>query len=437
MKEEDINDALTASRLKIKIVLAFTGQNDLSDSNQSIMNNLLLQLNDPVDLVEYEIFSLKRAYMSLSELMKGSPINAELMLYNWGKVEEPYTAIYGTISGNDIASIWRNYRHRLFSENIRDFLGHSSINSDIINTVINEFKNFFYYNNGITALCNKIERRALGAGDRNSGVFVFENFRVINGAQTVGSSGYALEKYPEEVKQTRVLIKIILLNNDSLDEFGTNITEKTNTQNKIEKRDFVFLDPQQRRLHTELMLEGITYNYKRSGEKPQHDDDKIIDIEEVIVALACANQNVELAVYAKKEIGKLWDDINKGPYTDIINDSITTHKVMRAVMISRAATKILNPKQSNLNGRIKSHYIYGNRLFLHAIFKRIDTSVLMDPKFDFEDFKTTKLNNIILDTIEKIMVLVDTMYKDLLLYHLYRNITKCRELMKQFCGLVN
>ncbi|MBF0606306.1 MAG: AIPR family protein [Candidatus Magnetobacterium sp. LHC-1] len=436
MKKADIFDALDDSLVKTRIVLAFTGQDNLSANNQSIIDNLLYQLNDFVDSARYEIFALRHAHKSLSGSLRGTPINAELILYNWGKVEEPYNAIYGTVSGYNIASIWLTHKNSLFSENMREFLGYSKINDDIINTIIHEPQNFFYYNNGITALCNRIEKKPFSAGDRNLGGFVFDNFKIINGAQTVGSLGDAFEKYPDKVELTRVFIKIILLSS-RLDKFGINITKKTNSQNKIDKKDFVFLDPQQHILNTDLMLEGFTYHYKRSDENHQYDKCNVIYLEEVIASLACANHDVELAVQAKREIGKLWDDINEKPYTDIITPSVTAHQVIRAVQISRATTKILKSKALGSSGRIRSHYTYGNRLFLHAVFKvitkTIGPKVLMEPNFDFEDFKTTKLDNIILDTIEKIMTLVDAMHSDLLLYHLYRNVTKCRELMKQFC----
>ena len=39
--------------------------------------------------------------------------------------------------------------------------------------------------------------------------------------------------------------------------------KKTNTQNRIEKRDFVSLDPLQDKLKTELAILGVDYHIKR------------------------------------------------------------------------------------------------------------------------------------------------------------------------------
>jgi hypothetical protein len=56
-----------------------------------------------------------------------------------------------------------------------------------------------------------------------------------------------------------------------------------------------------------LALEGITDSYIRSDEKSSPSDDTC-DLEEATIALACANDDATLAVQAKREIGKLWED---------------------------------------------------------------------------------------------------------------------------------
>lgn len=428
-KEPEIIEALEDPLVKLKIILTFTGKDGLSDHNQRIIDDLLKELNDPTELATFNRFSLKQGHKSLVGILEGQPIKAELILTNWGKVEEPYFAIYGTISGSDIANIWSDNRGKLFSENIRDFIGFSEVNEDILDTIQNEPENFYFYNNGITALCQTVNKKPLGGSDRNSGIFVAEDFKIVNGAQSVGSLGNALEKFPEKVAETKVFIKVISLEGCP-ENFGLDVTKKTNTQNKIDKRDFVSLDSEQDRIKTELALEGINYHYKRSEATPKSDDLNY-NVEEVITSLACSLPNVDIAVQAKREIGKLWEDITKKPYTEIINSAVNATKVMRCVQVYRAIARILKAKEIAANGRDKSQFIHSNRFVLHVVLQKMQPQILLDPGFDFNSYKNKFLDTLIDDTVTETKEIVDRLYKSSLIHQIYRNFTKCRAIKEE------
>src|SRR5207244_6746589 len=102
--------------------------------------------------------------------------------------------------------------------------------------------------------------------------------------------------------------------------FNSEVTRYTNTQNAIERRDFVALDPEQERIRQELHIEGVEYAYKAgmgTGAASAR-----FDLTEATVALACANTDVGLAVQAKREISKLWEDIAKPPYKQLFNSGV-------------------------------------------------------------------------------------------------------------------
>lgn len=428
-KEAEIVEALGDPMVKLQIVLTFTGKDGLSQHSQRIIDDLLKELNDPSELAIFNRFTLKQAHKSLIGFLDGQPIKADLILSNWGKVDEPYFAIYGTISGSDIANIWSEHRGKLFSENIRDFIGFSEVNEDIVDTIENNPENFYYFNNGITALCQSINKKPLGGSARNTGVFVAQDFKIVNGAQSVGSLGKAFERFPDKVNETKIFIKIISLEGCS-EEFGLDVTKKTNTQNRIDKRDFVSLDPEQERIKTELALEGIQYHFKRSESTPKSDDQNY-NLEEVIISLACALPAVDMSVQAKREVGKLWEDITKKPYIDIINSSVQASYIMRCVEIFRATNKYLKQKESKSSGRDKSQYIHSNRFVLHMVFSKLNPQVLLDPKFDFEKYKKSDLPILIEDVINKVKTSSDKLYSTSLVHQLYRNVTKCREIKKK------
>jgi AIPR protein len=425
-KEGDVIEALEDPLVKIKIVLTYTGQDTFSEHNRRIIDDLLGELNDPSELAIFNRFSLKQAHKSLVGILDGQPIQADLILSNWGKVEQPYYAIYGTINGNDLAQLWSENRGRLFSDNIRDFIGFSEVNEDIRETALNEPENFYFYNNGITALCQSLNKKPVGGGDRAIGIFVAEDLKIVNGAQTVGSIGNAYEINPDQINKLNVFIKIISLENCP-PEFGLNVTKKTNTQNRIDKKDFVSLDPEQDRIKTELALEGIIYHLKRSDESIKQDDGNCY-VEEVITALACAKDDVTLSIQAKREVGKLWEDITKKPYIDIINTSVTATQAWRAVKIMREVTSKLKLKELASTGRIKSCFIYSNRFVLNLVFKKIGQQVLSDPNFDFNTYFSSALPTIIDTVADTTKDKVEELFPSSLIHQVFRNFTKCKQL---------
>src|SRR5712691_10418348 len=98
--------------------------------------------------------------------------------------------------------------------------------------------------------------------------------------------------------------------------FADDLTRATNTQNRIERRDFAALDPNQKRLRTELLLEcQKEYAYQSGENAPQESIGCTLD--EAAVALACAMQDVGLSVQAKREVGMLYEDIAKAPYVQL------------------------------------------------------------------------------------------------------------------------
>ncbi|WCC46262.1 AIPR family protein [Tenacibaculum finnmarkense] len=158
-KENDILSALDDHLVKFRIVLTYTGKDNICDNSNNIISDLLNELNDPSELATYQTFSLNSAHKSLVGGLEGDPIDAEIALSNWGFMEHPYKAFYGIINASNLASLWAENRTRLFSENIRDFVGFSDVNEDIINTIKNDPEHFYYFNNGITALCSSIEKK--------------------------------------------------------------------------------------------------------------------------------------------------------------------------------------------------------------------------------------------------------------------------------------
>jgi hypothetical protein len=428
-KEDEIISALNNPLIKIFIVLAYTGQDKLSLHSERLIKDLLSELNDTSDLAQYINFPLSSAHKALVNTLDGIPVNADLILTNWGKIDEPYQSVYGTIGACDLANIWKENRHRIFSENIRDFIGVSDVNEDIIDTIKEEPQNFYYFNNGVTALCKTISKKPLGGNDRNIGYFIAEDFKIVNGAQTVGSIGTLIDSNKDSLEKMRVFLKLISLENCPQD-FGVQVTKATNTQNRVDKIDFVSLDPEQDRLKIELALENINYHYKRSDEKFPLDENNC-SVEEATIALACKNPDVSLAVQAKREVGKLWSDLTKEPYTLLFNSNTKGYVVWRSILVLRKVSEVLKSKERTNNSRDKAHYIHSNRLVLHVVFNRLNKENLYNPHFRFENYVSNFLQSDIESIVELLKKKSDELYPTSLVHQVYRNFTKCRDLISK------
>ena len=169
--------------------------------------------------------------------------------------------------------------------------------------------------------------------------------------------------------------------------FSTEITRAANTQNKIEHRDFVSLDSEQKRLQTDLrILCDKEYVYKSGDQKPK--EELACDLEEATIALACANSDIELAVQAKREIGKLWEDTEKPPYKLLFNSQLTAIRLWRSVEVFRAVERELKKLQNEFEGRNRLIAIHGNRLVLYRVFKSLPIENFDDIDLEFNPIRS-------------------------------------------------
>tara|TARA_R110001606_G_C15357573_1_gene648181 strand:- start:275 stop:1858 length:1584 start_codon:yes stop_codon:yes gene_type:complete len=395
----NIENAILTANIKIKIIIAYSGDT-LSKENRKLITDKVEEFNDTEEIIFFQEYNIKNAYLNLKDSIDGEPINADIDLADWGHTNEPYKSFYGTINCGQIAELLETSNRRIYSKNIRSFIGLTGINNEIVNTLIKEPENFFYLNNGIVLLCKEIRKSPYNSGKRELGKFHLTDLTVVNGAQTVGAINYSFKKQPEKVNTAKVFVKIISLEN-APKNFDKSITIASNTQNKIEKRDFVSLDIQQKRLINEFFLSGLKYHTKR--------DDKVLIknyenyyFEEATISLACSKEDVDFSTYAKREIGKLWEDQS---YNQLFNDKLNIQVLINLINIFRAIDTQIRQMQSSKR-LICSHGLY---LIAHLIFTNIGRKKTLNPNFDSQkylkndfkkDFKTYSIRLIQVYTVE-------------------------------------
>lgn len=407
-KKEELNEAFLNSEVKVKIILGHTGSNISTECQKTIDKNLE-ELNDADDVIYFEEFNLKDAHRALTLGVDGNPISAEIDVLQWGKNEDPVKSIYGQVNCLFYANTFKNHKLRLFSQNIRGFMGESEINLEIVKSLINDPSSFVYLNNGITILAKRLQKSAYGGNERTSGHFNCEDITIVNGAQTVGSIYEAYRKNPDQVAKAFVFTRIISLENCPQD-FDRKVTVATNTQNKIEKKDFVSLDPEQHRLKTELLLDDINYVLKRD-DSPVKKDSKNLDLEEATISLACLYSDVDFSTYAKREISRLWDDTKRSPYKLLFNESLSARKLYKSVLIYRRIESHLKDSMWGNNDMQSLILVHGVYLIIHLVFQELDKELISNPRREIEDVDLKSFDSKTIDQTDKVLKVYQKLYR--------------------------
>lgn len=363
--------ALDNPETRFEMIIATISSQPASDECKRLIEAFLGSINDVGEIVTWHHLGQADLYRSVAKSFAAHPIDLDVMLFEWGQVQTPFKAFYGQVSVLDIAKWWQDHRHQLFSKNLRSFLGDSAVNDAIAETLLASPDRFWYLNNGITILCSEIAKKPMGGESRATGVFVCRGVAIVNGAQTVGTIGRTAGARQHDGKrepEARAMVRLISLA-DAQTEFAGVVTRATNTQNRIDPRDFAALDEEQQRLKMELSIEGVLYVY-RSGE-PSPTETQGCTIEEATVALACAADDSQLAVHAKGSIGKLWADIGKPPYKILFNRGTTGEYLWRCVQILRRVENTLDEVREHGVDLRRQLAVHGNRFVARQVFRTL------------------------------------------------------------------
>jgi hypothetical protein len=203
----------------------------------------------PVPSVELEI-----------EAGSGVRVSAALQRYDQNTDIESWVF---PMSGSSIAEIYGRSGTRIFARNVRGFLADTEVNLSMEKTIEKEPGYFWYYNNGITIICDKAERR----GSKGKEILYVENPQIINGQQTTRT----LFKRLEKASKTSVIVKVIRVTREhgqSHEEFEkliSSIVAATNWQNAILQSDLMSNDRMQIELERELRKASYLYLRKRQS----------------------------------------------------------------------------------------------------------------------------------------------------------------------------
>jgi hypothetical protein len=220
-------------------------------------NQVLLMLGDYLDGVAPPVPALDL------EMESGRGVVIKEILHRYDNKTHIDSWVF-SMAGNGVAGLFEQAGERLFARNVRGYLGSTEINEGMKETLEKEPWFFWYYNNGITIVCDEAERNIRGGLD----VLHVTNPQVINGQQTTRT----LYANRTTGQQASVIVRVISVPRkpiagaaDHFDNLVSQIVAATNLQNAIKPSDLMSND--RRQVELERQLRNLGYYYMRKRQK--------------------------------------------------------------------------------------------------------------------------------------------------------------------------
>ena len=255
---------------------------NIEDKKNNIKSSVRAELHYLKDIYELyygESFKDKKTFkFSFTTINGGTRLQILPKEYKLLKMFKAYYMMTPIKQLYEMNAKAKEEKYPIFEKNIREYLGKNKVNKEIIKTLKDEKERekFFYYNNGITIICENVKKE-----EGNEIELTLTKPQVVNGCQTVNTIYEVLKDYKNsESKKTEfnegfeevfVMIKIFIVNDDDNNKiedkkfsFYKDIVKYTNSQTAIRSSHFgsksdVFL-----RIQEELKKRGFLLLVKPS-----------------------------------------------------------------------------------------------------------------------------------------------------------------------------
>jgi hypothetical protein len=318
-KVEEIRSLISDGFIpSVQCVLINNGSRWNTEGDQHVTN-----ANFPSNQVIFEHFN----HNNMVEILKGKKkIDDTIALIGKGIVEEFNfkRVLLGKILVTEISSLMDRHGDFLLEKNIRKYLGlrRNRVNENIKDTLLSNNKtNFYFFNNGITMVCDQFKHNALSSENWH---VTIKNMQIINGGQTCKTIQQTInENISMDFSNAFVLLRLYEVGEED-SNLLTDITLATNSQNPVDLRDLRSNEELQRNL--EYAVKQLGYIYKTKREITSSGD---------IIPSSVAAESVHAIWRKKPHVTKFRRNELFGKFYNDIFKNLNSAQLIIAVLIFR------------------------------------------------------------------------------------------------------
>jgi len=320
---------------------------------------------DSLRYLIYDASELKRVYGEADSQEGSIPeeVSFKLRKGHFITYDEPRKTLVAVIKGDALINLYREHRDTLLAYNVRLFLGGRSINQGISSTAIDKPEDFFYYNNGISAICTEF---SIDGNEVHA-----KKFQIINGGQTMVSLSSAARKQGGNIRSVYVLLRLTEGEGTSTEKgFNQSIIEYNNTQNSIKTSDFRANDKIQAHISQRFNQLGkikalgspIEYRPKRGGKKVKRGY-KRLELEELAKIICAYNGEPHISNESPKT---LWDP-EKAYHAVFGEEDFWSDERFAECVLNLSFFYAIDNKVSNLIKDNRDEFLFLRKLRYHIL----------------------------------------------------------------------
>lgn len=245
-----IKNAVSEGR---EIKVFYITNNNFTEFENKKMSELKKELAEVYYNFDLQLFDLEGVGLYLEDKLNDIPKRFDgqkipLGVIKYLPADDTYLAQVSLIDFYKFVSEGDDF---LYYSNIRNYLKKTPVNQGMEDTLENEAPLFWYYNNGVTIVCDNVEPI--------NKLLVLTTPQIVNGCQTANSVKQFFKRRTKNEQMNvngTLLVKIIT---DPNRHKRKNVTKYTNTQNAVKGKDFYALDTFQKELQRKFQEIGYFY----------------------------------------------------------------------------------------------------------------------------------------------------------------------------------
>jgi len=375
-KVEEVRSLIRDGLIPRVRVLACNNGLKWNDDAQTSINRCDFDGRDSWEHVNHDVL--------IGIIQSTKPISETLYLTGKAIVEDfNFSRVcIGRIQVAKVADIMKRHGEKLLERNIRRYLGlhKNRVNEGIRATLTSQedSSNFYFFNNGLTLVCDDFSYNAMQGGDYQVKV---ENLQIVNGGQTC----MTIHKTSEELASNQqslsldatVMVRLYKLpksdeESKSDEDIVSKITHATNSQNPVDLKDLRANDLKQKQLEQGMKDLGYTYRPKRTDFPLRATDITSGVAAEAVLAVWREEPN-RAKFFTREHFGKL--------YNKIFSESLNPTQVIIAALLYRIAENHRRRPHEEDHGLVR----YASCFIAMQMGRRLLNA--LDVSLDFDDAK--------------------------------------------------